>query len=115
VKFLQFKGDDGRRVKRCQFTAIDDATRIDALRMYERHHQESAIDFIDHVVERFPFRIHTPRTDNGHVFHQLLDDTGDVDLRTKLAVWQKFYNLHRLHTGLKGLSPYEALREKLLS
>jgi transposase len=46
VKFLQFKGDDGRRLKRYQFTAIDDATRIRALRIYERHNQESAVDFL---------------------------------------------------------------------
>ena len=37
VMFLQFKGEDGRRLKRYQFTAIDDATRIRALRIYERH------------------------------------------------------------------------------
>jgi len=56
AKFLQFKGTDGRRLKRYQFTAIDDVTRIRALRIYERRNQESAVDFLDHVVERFPFR-----------------------------------------------------------
>jgi hypothetical protein len=68
VKFLQFMLSDGRRIKRYQFTAIDDATRIRALRIYERHNQESAVDFLSYVVERFPFRIHTVRTDNGHEF-----------------------------------------------
>jgi transposase InsO family protein len=154
VKFLQFTSE-GRRLKRYQFTAIDDATRIRALRIYERHNQESAVDFLDYVVERFPVRIHTVRTDNGHEwqalfhwhaedlgmrhvyikpgkpnlngkvershltdqleFYQLLDYTGDVDLRAKLAVWEEFYNLQRPHAAHGGRTPYEALREKLLS
>ena len=155
VKFLKFTDLGGRRVMRYQFTAIDDATRIRALKIYDKHTQVSAIDFIDHVVERFPFRIHTIRTDNGHEFqaqfhwhvedlgmqhvyirprtphlngkvershltdqlefYQLLDSTDDVDLREKLAVWEEFYNVHRPHSGLKGLTPYEALRMKLIS
>ena len=36
--------------------------------MYEKHNQVSAIDFIDYVFEKFPFRIHTIRTDRGHEF-----------------------------------------------
>ena len=152
---LAFKGEDGRRLKRYQFTAIDGATRVRALRTYERHNQESAIDFLDHEVARFPFRINTVRTDNGHEwqaqfhwhcedlgmrhvyikpgrpnlngkvershladqieFYQLLDCTGDVDLRAKLAVWEEFRNLQRPHTALDGRTPYEVLREKPLS
>ena len=51
-----------------QYTAIDDATRIRALKVYRRHTQANAIDFIDYVVEKFPFRINTIRTDRGHEF-----------------------------------------------
>jgi transposase InsO family protein len=29
----------------------------------------SAIDFIDHIIEKFPFRICEIRADNGHEFH----------------------------------------------
>jgi transposase InsO family protein len=155
VKSLQFKGKDGRRLKRYPFTAIDDATRIRALRIYERHHEQSAVDLIDYVAERFPFRIHTVRTDNGHErqakshwhcedlgmhhvyikagrpnlngkvershltdqleFYQLLDYTRDVDLRARLSVWEEFYNLQRPHAAHGGKTPYEVLREKLLS
>jgi len=68
VKFLFFKNSQGERVKRFQYTAIDDATRIRALKIYERHNQLNAIDFINYVVEKFPFRIKTIRTDNGHEF-----------------------------------------------
>jgi hypothetical protein len=69
VKFLKLIRADGKsHVRRYQYTAIDDATRIRALKIYRRHNQKSAIDFIDYVVERFPFRIHTVRTDRGHEF-----------------------------------------------
>ncbi len=68
VKFLIFKDHRGRRIKRFQYTAVDDATRIRALKIYSRHTQKNAIDFVDYVVKKFPFRIHTIRTDNGHEF-----------------------------------------------
>ena len=83
VQFLFFKDIAGKKIKRwlvailsdcCspmrpdQFTAIDDATRIRALKIYDRHTQANAIRFVDHVVSQFPFRIHTIRTDNGHEF-----------------------------------------------
>jgi transposase InsO family protein len=80
VKFLTFQTPEGKKVRRFQYTAIDDATRIRAIKIYERHTQKNAIDFIDYVVEKFPFRIHTVRTDNGHEFqiqfHWHLGDIG---------------------------------------
>ena len=153
VKFLTFQGKDNKQIKRYQYTAIDDATRVRALKIYERHTQASAIAFIDHVIEKFPFRIREVRTDNGHEFqakfhwhvedkgirhayikpsspqlngkvershrsdqdefYQLLDYTDDVDLRQKLAEWEQFYNFSRPHGAFNGMTPYEALREKL--
>ena len=68
VKFLFFKDKLGRRIKRFQYTAIDDCTRIRALKIYQQHTQSSSIDFINYVVDKFPFRIKTIRTDNGHEF-----------------------------------------------
>ena len=80
VKFLTFKKEDGRKIKRYQYTAIDDATRVRALKIYQRHNQKSSIDFIDYVVDKFPFRIHTVRTDRGHEwqarFHWHVEDKG---------------------------------------
>jgi len=80
VKFATFTDPIGKKVRRYQFTAIDDATRIRALRIYKKHNQSSAIDFIDYVVEKFPFRIHTIRTDRGHEFqarfHWHVEDKG---------------------------------------
>jgi len=57
-----------RPVKRFQYTAIDDATRIRVMKVYPRHNQDYAIKFIDHVIEKMPFRIRMVRTDNGHEF-----------------------------------------------
>jgi len=68
VKFLLFVGSNRKKVKRFQYTAIDDCTRIRALKVYNEHTQASSIDFINHVVEKFPFRIKMIRTDNGHEF-----------------------------------------------
>jgi len=80
VKFLNLTSDDGGRVRRYQYTAIDDATRVRALKIYPRHTQKNAIDFIDYVIEKFPFRIHTVRTDRGHEwqaqFHWHVEDKG---------------------------------------
>ena len=45
--------------------------------------------------------------------YQLLDYTDDVDLKRKLADWEKFYNFARPHGAFNGKTPYEALREKL--
>jgi transposase InsO family protein len=80
VKFLTFIDKRGRKLKRFQYTAIDDATRIRALKIYPKHTQESAIRFVNYVIEKFPFRLHTIRTDNGHEFqakfHWHLKDLG---------------------------------------
>jgi transposase InsO family protein len=80
VKFLKFKDPSGKKVKRYQYTAIDDATRIRALKVYRRHTQKNAINFANYVIKKFPFRIHTIRTDNGHEFqsgfHWHLGDLG---------------------------------------
>jgi transposase InsO family protein len=58
----------GERVRRYQYTAIDDATRVRALKIYERHNQENAISFVNYFVNKFPFRIHSIRADHGHEF-----------------------------------------------
>ena len=80
VKFLSFKNAGGHNIRRFQYTAIDDATRIRALKIYQRHNQKNAIDFINYVIEKFPFRIHTIRTDRGHEFqaqfHWHVEDKG---------------------------------------
>ena len=80
VKFLTFADKRGEKVRRFQYTAIDDATRVRALKIYDKHTQTNAIDFVDHVIEKFPFRIKEIRTDNGHEFqakfHWHVEDKG---------------------------------------
>ena len=87
VKFLTFKGKSGEKVRRFQYTAINDATRVRALKVYEKHTQANAIDFIDHIIEKFPFRIREVRTDNGHEFqakfHWHVEDFGIRHAYTK--------------------------------
>lgn len=80
VTFLTLKNTDGKKIRRFQYTAIDDATRVRALKIYSRHTQKNAIDFVDYVIEKFPFRLHTIRTDRGHefqaLFHWHVEDKG---------------------------------------
>ena len=76
VKFLSFSGS----IKRYQYTAVDDATRVRALKIYQRHTLANAIKFVDYIQSQFPFRIRMIRTDNGHEFqaqfHWHLKDLG---------------------------------------
>jgi transposase InsO family protein len=80
VKFLRLTDKAGKAIKRYQYTAIDDATRIRALQIFAKHNQDCAIKFIDYVIDRFPFRISTVRTDRGHEFqarfHWHVEDQG---------------------------------------
>ena len=80
MQFLDFKEDNNKKIRRFQYTAIDDAARIRALKIYEQHTQQNAIDFINYVIEKLPFRINMVRTDNGHEFqarfHWHLEDLG---------------------------------------
>ena len=80
VKFLTFKGNNGSKIKRYQYTAIDDATRVRALKTDDRHTQKNAIKFVNHVIQTFPFRIRQIRTDRGHEFqaqcHWHVEDLG---------------------------------------
>ncbi|UZS00029.1 IS481 family transposase [Chondrinema litorale] len=80
VKFLNFTTKEGKKIRRYQYTAIDDATRARALKIYSKHTQANAIDFVNYILKRFPFRIHTVQTDNGHEFqvkfHWYCEDLG---------------------------------------
>ena len=65
VKFLSLCRSGSQPVKQYQYTAIDDATRIRALKIYPGHNPANAIAFVDHVLEMFPFRVQSIRTDHG--------------------------------------------------
>ncbi|MFC2060952.1 IS481 family transposase [Elusimicrobiota bacterium] len=101
VKFLKLESGEGRISRRFQYTAIDDATRIRALKVYEKHNQKNAIKFFDHVIEKFPFRIHTIRTDRGHEFqaqfHWHVEDQGIRHIYIKARTPQLNGKVERSH------------------
>jgi transposase InsO family protein len=87
VKFLNFRGNDGKPIKRYQYTTIDEATRVRALKVYNRLTQANAILFIDNVIKNFPLCIREVRTDNGYEFqakfHWHVEDQGIRDAYIK--------------------------------
>jgi transposase len=115
VKFLSFQTPKGRRVKRFQYTAIDDATRVRALRIYTKHTQKNPIDFVDYVTRKFPFRIHTIRTDNGHEFqaqfHWHVEDLGIRHVYIKPRTPRLNGKVERSH-GSDELEFYQLLEYK---
>jgi transposase InsO family protein len=66
VKFLERTPGTSKRFY--QFTAIDDCTRLRILKVFDACNQRTAIQFIDDVVRRLPFRVHVIQTDNGAEF-----------------------------------------------
>ena len=44
----------------------DDAIRVCALKVFDKHMQANAINCIDHIIENFPVRIREVWTDNSH-------------------------------------------------
>ena len=101
VTFLKLIGPGGRATRRYQYTAIDDATRIRALKVYTRHTQKNAMRFLDHVITKCPFRIHTVRTDRGHEFqaqfHWHLADKGIRHVYLKARTPQLNGKVERSH------------------
>lgn len=66
VKFITPIGAAGRKFY--QFTAIDDCTRLRVLKVYPRCNQKTAIQFLDYLLARLPFRVEVIQTDNGGEF-----------------------------------------------
>ena len=54
--------------KHHQFSATCDCTRIRVLRVYPKNNQKTAIQFLDYVLERLPFRVESIQTGNGTEF-----------------------------------------------
>ncbi len=75
------------------------------MKIYSRHTQKNAIDFIDYVIEKFPFRLHTIRTDRGHefqaLFHWHVEDKGIRHIYIKPRSPQLNGKVERLHRSDK--------------
>ena len=67
VKFIE-PLPGARKQRFYQYTAIDDCTRLRVLRIYPKNNQATAIQFLDHVLEKLPFRVEQIQTDNGSEF-----------------------------------------------
>ena len=57
---------DGKRMY--QWTAIDECTRLRYVFGYEEHTPQNSVDFLERLLQVFPFRIQTVQTDNGSEF-----------------------------------------------
>jgi transposase InsO family protein len=115
VKFLTFIGKQGEKVRRFQYTAIDDATRGRAPKIYEKHTQANAINFMDHIIEKVPLRIPEIRTDNGHEFqakvHWHVEDLGIRHAYIKRGTPQLNGKVERSHRS-DGQEFYQLLSYK---
>ena len=56
VKFIEPVAG-ARKKKYYQYTAIDDCTRLRILQIYPKNNQLTAIQFLDHVLEKLPFQV----------------------------------------------------------
>jgi transposase len=57
VKFIQPLPGAPKAKRYYQFTGIDDCTRLQVLRIYDRCNQQTALQFLDYLLERLPFRV----------------------------------------------------------
>lgn len=66
IKYLPKMPDE--KAHRYLYVAIDRATRWVHLHIYDNQTQESSVDFLNRVVEKFPIKIEKILTDNGTQF-----------------------------------------------
>ena len=55
-----------------QYTAIDEYSRFRYLEAFEEHSTYSSAVFLEHMLERFPFKVECVQTDNGSEFTKRL-------------------------------------------
>jgi len=126
VKFLDLQTKQGGKIRRYQYTAIDDATRarIHTVQTDNGHEFQSQFHWhcedlgIKHVYIKPRSHHLNGKVERSHgtdqqEFYQLINFTDDIDICKKLEEWEKFYNCHRPHSALKGKIPFEVLKEKL--
>ena len=61
------------------FTAIDDCTRLRVLRIYPKCNQKTAIQFLDYLLAKLPFRVEVIQTDNGENSHPSSTTTSSTE------------------------------------
>jgi len=99
VKFITPVGGAGKRFY--QFTAIDDCTRLRVLKIYPRCNQKTAIQFLDYLLAKLPFRVEVIQTDNGgefgSQFHYHVLDRGIRHVYIKPAIPRLNGKVERSH------------------
>jgi transposase InsO family protein len=84
-------------------------------KVYNKHTQINAINFIDYVINKFPFRIHTIQTDNGHEFqakfHWHVEDLGMRHVYIKPTMLHLNGKVERSH-GIDKEEFYQLLNYK---
>ena len=76
VKFIEPIA--GLKKRHYQYTAIDDCTRVRVLRIYPKNDQKTAIQFLDYLLERLPFKVEVIQTDNGSDFRGPFTTTSSI-------------------------------------
>jgi len=82
-----------------------------------RHAQDSGIihQYIRPASPHLNGKVERSHLSDKREFYQLLNYTGDRNLKSQLKEWENFYNFHWPHTALKGKTPYEILKKKLVA
>ena len=60
-----------------QYTAIDEYSRFRYLEAFEEHSTYSSAIFLEHLIQKFPFKIECVQTDNGSEFTKRLGNTNN--------------------------------------
>lgn len=68
MKFIEPRGQTGKKKRRYHYTTNDACTRLRVLHANPTHDQKTAIRFIDHVLSKPPFQVQKVQTDNGKKF-----------------------------------------------
>ena len=66
---------DAKGQKFYQYTAIDEYSRFRYLEAFEEHSTYSSAMFLEHMLEKFPFKVECVQTDNGLEFTKRLGNT----------------------------------------
>ena len=66
---------DAKGKKLYQYTAIDEYSRFRYLEAFEEHSTYSSAVFLEHLIERFPFKVECVQTDNGMEFTKRLGNS----------------------------------------
>ena len=94
----------GRSRKIASFDAIDDCSRYVYAKLYEREDDNSAIDFVKHLVSNAPFRIQRIRVDNryGKRFKEYCESIGIEIIVNDPYTPKQNGKIERFHRTLKG-------------